>query len=68
MTLLLPPKRYADRRCDRCGGGRERGDVWLVSMAGRLILHCDCADALYEDIGADLRQVHEMAAQAGGPR
>lgn len=66
--LVVPTKPYAERRCDRCGGGRERGDTWIVAMSGRLKLHGDCAEALQADLESDLRELTELSLQPRGAR
>ncbi len=69
--IIAPPSRIQVRHCMRCGGGRERQDVWLVALDGRLVLHADCAQGLLGDLETDLRSVLWLVEQAdegsGGP-
>ena len=66
--LIVPSKAYAERHCDRCGAGRERGDAFVVLMSGRLKLHEACAEALQADLEGDLRELTELSMQPGGAR
>ena len=62
MPIFAPNKKYVSSRCARCRHGRERSDVWVVALRGHLILHAECATALYGDLDADLTALTELAA------
>ncbi len=55
--IIAPASGLQTRRCARCGGGRERQDLWLLTMDGKLVLHADCAQGLLGDLEADLRSL-----------
>lgn len=62
MTVFAPNKKYISSRCARCRHGRERSDVWIVALRGQLLLHAECATALYGDLDADLTALTDLAA------
>ena len=55
--IIAPSSRLQARRCARCDGGRERQDVWLLVLDGKLILHADCAQGLLGDLESDLQSL-----------
>jgi hypothetical protein len=61
--IIAPTSSLQTRRCARCSGGRERQDVWVVALEGRLVLHADCAEGLLGDLEADLRSALWLAKE-----